>query len=140
MIYLDSSALVKLVRREPGTLQLVRWLRRRPSQRLVSSVLVEVELPRALQRHAPAALPRVPSITSRLYRLEIDATVRATAAAFQDSSIHMLDAIHLATAQLLASNSTDGLNAFVAYDQRLYRAAASLGMKVASPGMSIGMG
>lgn len=137
MIYLDSSAVVKLVRRELGTPQLVQWLRRRPAQRLVSSALVEVEVSRALRRYAPAALPCVPGILARLYRLEVDATVRAIAASFDDSSLRTLDAIHLATAQLLVSDSADRLDAFVAYDRRLNSAASALGMRVVSPGAKL---
>lgn len=56
MIYLDSSAVVKLVHREAGSLELVGWLAERPITPLVSSALVEVEMPRALRRHAPSAL------------------------------------------------------------------------------------
>ena len=135
MIYLDSSALIKLVRREGGTAQLVRWLRRHPAQRLVSSTLVEVEVPRVLLHHAPSALPRVPAVLSRLYKVEIDATVRSIASAFPDPSLRTLDAIHLATAQLLAANSGVRLDAFVAYDRRLLAAASAIGIRVASPGI-----
>jgi predicted nucleic acid-binding protein len=66
---------------------------------------VEVEVPRALRHAAPQALVGVPSALSRLYRLEIDATGRATAATYADPTLATLDAIHLATAQLLAGAS-----------------------------------
>lgn len=91
-------------------------------------------MPRALRRHAPSALVGVPGVLSRLYRLEIDATVRATAAAYEDSSIRGLDAIHLATAHLLVAESPGSLDAFVAYDRRLLAAAAVTGLPVTSPG------
>jgi uncharacterized protein len=133
VIYLDSSAVVKLVRREPGTAELVGWLAERQPAALVSSALVEVEVPRALRRHAASALIGVPAVLARLYRLEIDAIVRATAAAYEDRSLRSLDAIHLATAQI-ASGTHDRLEAFVAYDQRLLGAAAALGFDTASPG------
>ena len=133
MIYLDSSALVKLVRHEPGTVELVAWLAQRQPTALVSSALVEVEVPRGLRRHAAGALIGVPAVLARLYRLEIDATVRATAAAYEDSSLRSLDAIHLASAQI-AQGGHGGLEAFVAYDERLLASAASLGFPVASPG------
>ena len=135
MIYLDSSAVVKLVRREAGTQQLVAWLRRRPNNPLVASVLVEVEVPRALRRYAPAALAGVAGVLARLYRVELDATIRATAAAFADESLRSLDAIHLATAQVVMSESADAYNAFVAYDRRLLASASAIGMRVVSPGM-----
>ena len=136
MIYLDSSAVVKLVHNEVGTAELVGWLRRHANNPLVSSALVEVEVPRALRRYAPTALAGVPAVLARLYRVEIDATIRATAAAFQDASLRSLDAIHLATAHLLRSESTETLEAFVAYDRRLLLAAAAIGMPVVSPGLS----
>ena len=70
MIYLDSAAVVKLVRHEPSTAALVGWLNARTGVPLVSSVLVEVEVPRALLGSAPTALPAVPATLARLYRLE----------------------------------------------------------------------
>ena len=131
MIYLDSAAVVKLVRVESGTTELVRWLGSRPGTPLVSSTLVEVEVPRALRRTAPAALPAVPAAIARLYRLEIDATVRATAAGFADAQLGSLDAIHLATALMVASE----LEAFVTYDGRLLAAAEQVGLPTASPSL-----
>lgn len=60
MIYLDSAAIVKMVRRERGTGELVGWLNDRSDEPLVSSSLVEVEVPRALRRSAPQALAGCP--------------------------------------------------------------------------------
>jgi predicted nucleic acid-binding protein len=134
VIYLDSAAVVKLVRAEHGTAELVTWLNARPQSALVASALVEVEVPRALRRAAPQALAGVPSVLSRLYRLEIDTTVRAAAAAYADPSLRTLDAIHLATAQLLLSGEPSTLEAFVTYDTRLLAAAGAAGLPVASPG------
>ncbi len=131
MIYLDSSAVVKLVRREPGTAELVAWLSARPADSLASSALVEV--PRALRRHAPEALGAVTDVLARLYRLEIDATIRSIAGGYVDGLLRSLDAIHLASAQTLAESSSDGLAGFVAYDRRLNDAAAALGLPVVDP-------
>lgn len=134
MIYLDSAAVVKLVRREQGSAELTTWLNERSDEALVSSVLVEVEVPRALRRSAPQALVGVPGALARLYRLEIDQTVRATAAAYEDSALRSLDAIHLATAQLLVGQPGAEALTFVTYDQRLLKAAESMGLAVAAPG------
>jgi predicted nucleic acid-binding protein len=76
----------------------------------------------------------VPSAVGRLFRLEIDATIRATAAAFAEPTLCSLDAIHLATAQVLATESGAELIAFVTYDQRLLAAARTVGLPTASPG------
>lgn len=134
MIYLDSAAVVKLVRREAGTAELVGWLNARPDESLVSSALVEVEVPRALRRSAPQALIGVPAVLARLYRVEIDAIVRAVAGAYTDPLVRSLDAIHLATAQSLANDADRPLTAFVTYDKRLIAAASAAGLPTASPG------
>jgi hypothetical protein len=134
VIYLDSAAVVKLVRQESHTAELVAWLNAHRDVPLVSSALVEVEVPRALRRSAPKALVGVPAAVGRLFRLEIDATIRATAAAFAEPTLRSLDAIHLATAQVLANESGAALIAFVTYDQRLLAAARSAGFPAASPG------
>jgi predicted nucleic acid-binding protein len=133
VIYLDTSALVKLVHREAGSVELVAWLAERPDQALVTSALAEVELVRALRRHAPDALAGVPGLLARLYVVEIDAPVRATAAAFEDPHLRSLDAIHLATARL-AGSEADPVEALVAYDERLLSGAGATGLPVASPG------
>lgn len=132
MIYLDSSALVKLVRHERETPGLLTWLRERASAALVSSCLAEVEVARAIRRYDPTALANIPGVMTRMYRVEIDARIRAMAAAYEDAALRSLDAIHLATAELLARESQD-LEAFVAYDERLLVAAKRRDLVVAMP-------
>jgi predicted nucleic acid-binding protein len=134
VIYLDSAAVVKLVRQESCSTDLVSWLNAHHDVPLVSSALVEVEVPRALRRSAPQALVGVPAAVGRVFRLEIDSTVRATAAAFTEPTLRSLDAIHLATAQLLANESRTTLTAFVTYDRRLLESARTAGLPTASPG------
>jgi predicted nucleic acid-binding protein len=136
VIYLDSAAVVKLVRQEPHSAELVAWLNAHDDAPLVSSALVEVEVPRALRRSAPQALVGVPAAVGRLFRLEIDSTIRATAAAFAEPTLRSLDAIHLATAQLLTNESGAELLAFVTYDRRLLDAAKAAGLPTASPGQN----
>ena len=131
MLYLDTAALVKLVRREPESDVLVEWLAERTLP-WVTSVLAEVELARALRRTDQDLLDSVPALLERLYRCEIDSAVRATAAAFSDPLLRALDAIHLATAEaVLGAN----LTAFVTYDRRLLDAARSRGLPTEAPGI-----
>ena len=137
MIYLDSAAVVKLVRAEPFTQNLLDWLNDRRELPLVSSALVEVEVVRALRRTVPQALGRVPAVLARMYRLEIDAVIRAVAAAYDDPHLRSLDAIHLATAATLTDRSDGELQAFVTYDKRLLAAAAAAGLPTASPGVTV---
>ncbi|MDT4990175.1 MAG: uncharacterized protein QOH97_67 [Actinoplanes sp.] len=75
-------------------------------------------------------------VVGRLFRLEIDSTIRATAAAFAEPTLRSLDAIHLATAQVLTNESGTALIAFVTYDRRLLESAKAAGLPVASPGQN----
>ena len=131
MIYLDSAALVKLVRHEPASDELFDWIEQHHGTMLVSSTLAEVEVARALRRAEPDLLAAVPAVLRRIALYEIDDLVRATAAAYQDPSLRSLDAIHLATAH---AGLGDELTAFVTYDKRLLAAAAAMGLPVAHPG------
>lgn len=131
MIYLDTSALVKLVRREQESDGLADWLDEQGSIPWVSSALIEVELPRALRRSDPRLIADAPALVARVARYVIDDVVRAAAAAYPDPDLRSLDAIHLATAKAVFGNS---LTAFVAYDERLLAAAADQGLAVERPG------
>jgi predicted nucleic acid-binding protein len=137
VICLDSAAVVKLVRQEVHSADLVAWIDLHKDEELVASALVEVEVPRALRRSAPQALIGVPAALGRLFRLEIDEIIRATAAAYAEPTLRSLDAIHLATAQVVANESGAGLTAFVTYDLRLLAAAEAVGLPVASPGARV---
>ena len=135
MIYLDTSALVKLIRVESESGDLADWLDERIEMPWITSTLAEVELPRALIRAGiPEGLPAVPSILARLDIFEMDPVVRSTAAAYRDPALRSLDAVHLATAQVAAS--ADTLTAFVSYDNRLTEAAETLGMATVAPGVN----
>lgn len=132
MIYLDTSALVKLIRIEAESEDLTTWLDERTEIPWITSVLAEIELSRAIRAVAPEGLPAVPSVLARLDRFDIDPVIRATAAAYTNPALRSLDAVHLATAQFAAS--TAPLTAFVAYDTRLSQAAQNLGLTVVLPG------
>ncbi|MBU8820748.1 type II toxin-antitoxin system VapC family toxin [Mycolicibacterium goodii] len=131
MIYLDTSALVKLVREEAESESLAAWLDERAEIPWITSALTEVELTRAIRSVAPEGLAAIPAVLSRLDRFEIDTVVRATAGAYPQSNLRSLDAIHLATAQIASTASP--LTAFVVYDHRLAQAAHDLGIPIAGP-------
>ena len=132
MLYLDTSALMKLIRREPESDSLADWLDAQTPAPWVSSTLIEVELPRALRRVEPSLLADVPAIVARVARYEIDEVVRAAAAAaYPNIALRSLDAIHLATADAVFGTQ---LTAFVAYDERLLTVAAAAGLPTAAPG------
>lgn len=131
MIYLDTAALVKLIRREPESDALADWLDARVTSTLVTSALSEVELPRALRRTEPALVAAVPALLERIARYEIDELVRTTAANYLSTDLRSPDAIHLATAHAVFGTQ---LASFVTYDKRLLSVIEALGLPVASPG------
>jgi hypothetical protein len=135
VIYLDSAAVVKLVRIEAESTALITWLNAQPSLPLVASTLVEIEVPRVLRRSQPGVLSGVAAVLARLHRVEINAAVRATAGAYPDPTLRSLDAIHLATADLLAASGKT-IAAFVTYDKRLAETARQAGLPVVMPGQA----
>jgi uncharacterized protein len=130
VIYLDSSALVKLALTERESAALVRWLAERADQPLVSSVLHRAEVPRAVWRAEPGALPRSYRVIKRIAKVALTADVLDNSATLPPQVLSPAQAIHLASALALKQD----LSAFVAYDEGLLAAAADVGLPVASPG------
>ena len=130
MIYLESSALVKLALTEPESAALAGWLAERADQPLVSSALYRAEVPRAVWRAEPGALPRSYRLIRRIAKVALTADVLDNSATVPPQALSPAHAIHLASALALRSE----LTAFVAYDADLLAAAADAGLPVASPG------
>lgn len=128
MLYLDSSAIVKLVLTEAESDAL--QVRLAEHSEHVSSALAHVEVLRALRRanKHPLALGHAERILSRMILIVIDEPLLAVAAALDPPGLRSLDAIHLATAL-----SLEGLDAVVTYDRRLADAAREAGLAVTSP-------
>jgi uncharacterized protein len=129
VIYLDSSALVKLALTEPESAALTQWLEERADQPLVSSALHRAEVPRAVWRAEPGALPRSYRVLKRIARVALTADVLDNSATLPPQALRPEHAIHLASALALKRD----LLAFVAYDERLLAAARDAGLPVASP-------
>ena len=127
MVYLDSSALVKLVIAEPESPALRRYLRREPER--ASCALARVEVLRAVRLHGPAAITRARRVLHRLSIVRIDDTLLDAAAALDGGVLRSLDAIHLAAAQVF----DDELTAVVTYDRRMRDAAERLALPVTAP-------
>lgn len=132
MIYLDTSALVKQIRLEHESYALADWLDAHREISWITSTLTEIELTRAIRAVAPERLSAVPSVLARLDRFEVDALIRTTAASYSDPTLRSLDAIHLATAQIVAAEFQ--LTAFITYDNRLAASAKTAGIPTFSPG------
>lgn len=129
MIYLDSSALVKLAMAEPESRALAQWLAERADQSLVSSALHRCEVPRAVWRAEPGALPRSYRVLKRIGKVALTPDVLEISATVPPGTLPVIPAIHLASALVLKKD----LTAFVAYDERLLAAAKEAGLPVASP-------
>src|SRR5918996_6434201 len=119
--YLDSSALVKLAVREPESLALRRYLRRR--QPLVSTALARTEVLRALLPAGDEAMSRGRAVLQRIDLVRVNDRILNTAGVLRPAELRSLDAIHLATAQELGAE----LKALVTYDDRMATAAKQLG-------------
>jgi uncharacterized protein len=128
LLYLDTSALVKLVLPEPETPALVAAL---PAEaRLVASEIAEIELLRAVRRVAgedpiDAARSKLESV--RL--LPLSRRIRRRACELAPVTLRTLDALHVATALDLG----ELLDAVYAYDTRLSEAATQAGLRVLAP-------
>ncbi len=127
MVYLDSSALVKLVVAEPESGALRRALRRDAWR--VSCALARVEVMRAVRPQGAAAVTRARRLLRRLDLVQIDDELLDAAAALDPGVLRSLDAIHLAAAQTLG----DELSAVITYDERMTAAARLLDFAVDAP-------
>jgi predicted nucleic acid-binding protein len=127
VVYLDSSALVKLIVVEAETAALRRELLRWPHR--VSSALAAVELTRTALRIGPHASPLAARVLAGLDLLSMDAVVPA-AMGIGSNLLRSLDAIHLATAASIAGD----LQASITYDRRMLADAQALGLPVLAPG------
>jgi predicted nucleic acid-binding protein len=130
MIYLDSSALLKLLFEESESQALALWLSERAATPMVTSELAKVEVVRAARRLDPGVVPAARALVSQLDLLRLNSGLIDEAADTGGPLLRTLDAVHLASA---LSIRTD-LTAFVAYDNRLIAAAQAAGIKTAQPG------
>ena len=128
MVYLDSSAIVKLCVPEPESGALRQYLGGHADR--VASGLARVEVVRALRRTGATAqtLRHAEQVLERIALVTLDEPVLRDAARLAPKSLRSLDAVHLATAL-----SLDGLEAVVTYDRRLHAAAVAVGLAVAAP-------
>ena len=133
MIYFDTSALIKFVKREAEAEALRAWRGRLPSgAELATSELADLEITRTLLR-AGVHHQRVPYVAGQalrgLYVLHLSRAVLVRAKGYRLRQLGSLDAVHLATAEPFGSELTD----FVTYDSELAAAATEVSLPVTSP-------
>jgi uncharacterized protein len=127
VVYLDSSALVKLVVAEAESEALVEYLRDRPIR--TSSALARVEVVRAVRPNGSRAIGRARQILARISLLRLDDSLLDAAGVLEGEALRSLDAIHLAAAQTVGGDLAE----IVTYDRRMADAAAHAGLGVAAP-------
>ncbi|MBC7463553.1 MAG: type II toxin-antitoxin system VapC family toxin [Actinobacteria bacterium] len=124
--YLDSSAILKLVFKEP----LSKALRSALSSAPISSTLARIEVMRVVQRTNPKDLVTARNAFAKLTFIPINESVIRIAENFPDApTLRSLDAIHIASA-LLVQSSIEGL---ITYDTNMAITAQEFGLKVLSP-------
>lgn len=126
-IYLDSSAIVKLVVREAETEALKASLRGKRT--IVSSALARTEVLRAVLAHGEPARKTAEKTLARIELLRVSDRLLREAGRLQPVGLRTLDAIHLASALALE----DQLSQLICYDVRMARAAEDLGIKTVTP-------
>ncbi|ALJ19656.1 type II toxin-antitoxin system VapC family toxin [Microbacterium sp. No. 7] len=126
MIYLDSSAMVKLLRKEPETAALQAFLDDAAARPAGTSSLAETEVRSAALRTG-LSQARVTRLLDQLEIVDVERSVFSEAGLLPGRALRSLDAIHIAVA--LREDS----DAFVTYDERQAAAAAACGLRVVTP-------
>jgi len=125
--YLDSSAFVKLLRREAETTPLRRWLRGR---RTCSSDLLRTEVRRAVTDEDATTRELAETALAAVTLVRLRPAIFDRAGRLRGPDLRSLDALHLEAARAIG----DDLAGIVTYDRRLARAADDLGLAVVAPG------
>ena len=129
MIYLDASALVTLLARRTYGQELREFLDSRPVVPMATSTLGFVETVRTMDRigdYPDLMRDLVSGFTEILLTEEV-----RDAAAHLPGALRTLDAIHVASAQVLG----DSLDTLVTYDKRMLDVARKEGLPAEAPGL-----
>ena len=137
ILYLDTSALVKLLRVEQGSEAV--WEASERAQALASSNLAKIEVHSAFARLlreglssevVRASLVEFEELWSGMAQVQMDRAVAAACGLCLKHPLRTLDAIHLASA--LSLREEGGLEVvFACADERLREAAAAEGFRLA---------
>ena len=133
MIYMDTSALTKLLISEPETPELRTWLTAQIDQgdSAATSALGRVELMRTVARYGNSGhSDRARYLLDGLDILPLTEPMMTLAESIGPATLRSLDAIHLAAAAYFKQQ----LTTFVTYDHRLLEGSRTIGLTTASPG------
>ena len=128
-LYVDTSALVKLVVVEAESAALRSYLAECASDVRMAAALARTEFVRAVAAHRSIdVLENARRVLSRMHLVTLSNRLLDAAATMAPRELRTLDAIHLA-----AARTAPDLRAMVTYDSRLAEAAATAGIAVVSP-------
>ncbi len=128
LVYLDTSAFVKLVIPETETAALIAALSAKA--RLVASEILEVEALRAVRRaNGEAGVSAARTQLAGVRLLPLTSRIRERAGGLEPATLRSLDAIHIATALDLGKP----LARIYSYDARMATAARDAGLHVFAP-------
>jgi predicted nucleic acid-binding protein len=129
LYYADTSAVIELLVEETDSKAFAAFYDAHADAEWVSSALLRIEVIRAVARAMPALLPDARDLLLAFSCIAIDDDIVEGAMNEPDRGLRSLDAIHLATARILAPD----LDALVTYDDRLLGAATEAGLAAISP-------
>ncbi|MFO7572670.1 MAG: type II toxin-antitoxin system VapC family toxin [Gaiellaceae bacterium] len=124
-MYLDSSALVKIIGEEDESAALRAAI---DGSSIVSCNLARTEVIRAARQKSALVVTTARKLLAQIDLIQLDDELLDLAGEL-DGPLRSLDAIHLAAALELGEE----LEAVVTYDVRMTRAAEALGLRVAAP-------
>ena len=128
-LYMDTSALVKLIVAEQESQRLKDFLIDCAKDTLFSAALARTELIRAVAPGGAQAITDARSLLMTLDTVVLTRQLLDDAGTLGPTNLRSLDAIHL----VAALRAGETLRAVVTYDARMLSAAANLGMATASP-------
>ena len=129
MIYIDTSALLKLVKDDEIESPALQRFLAGDDIALISSALVAVEARRGMLQLRPDGIPKIDLVLNEVVQLDISAAVIEDASRLPDPLLRSLDAIHLATALMIRED----VELLLTYDLRLAEAARAHGIPTAAP-------
>jgi len=128
MWYMDSSAIIKLIKPEKESATLIKKLP--PS--LITSRISRVEVARTIAKHEPDLLNTAYDVLADIQMIPVEDSIITIA---ENLPLHIdlrsLDSLHIASA-LHIRNALKGI---ITYDKEMVRAGIALGFNTMSPGV-----
>ena len=128
MWYIDSSAIIKLIKPEKESAALIKKL----PKSLITSSIARVEVARTIAQNEPDLLDYAYDVLIDIQMVPVEDSIITIAANLPVfTKLRTLDAIHMASATAIKNV----LKGVITYDKQMANAAESLGFAVLSPGM-----